>query len=304
MRKNLKLFCFLLLFCLTSITMTACGNLSSLLSGQTPTATPMGVRVAAKAENVDHAPLAKTQTTPTVTTEPQSTPTPLVIDWNTAVATIYTLGAANIRDTPFTSGAILDTVDAGQSLTSYGTVDGEILSAGAVWYRVSAQDSAPQYIYSDLVSTTKPVQVDTSVGAGKVIKVNLTTQHIDAYDNGTIVHDNLITSGQPGLMTPTGTFQIISKLHPTVFTSPWPVGSPYYYAPLNIDYALGFQGTLLFLHDATWRGTDFGPGTQVPHTGTDGSQMTGSHGCVEMATANSEWFYNWTPIGTPLIISY
>jgi lipoprotein-anchoring transpeptidase ErfK/SrfK len=239
--------------------------------------------------------------------ELQSTPTPLptpTIDWDSTALTIYAVGTANIRSIPYTSGTILDTVAAGQSLTAYGTVDGEILSAGAVWYRVSAQESAPEYIYSELVNTTKPVQVDNSGGAGKVIKVNLTTQHIDAYDNGTLVHDNLITSGQPNLMTPTGTFQIISKLHPTIFTSPWGPDSPYYYAPLHINYALGFQGTLLFLHDATWRGDDFGPGTQVPHTAADGTQMTGSHGCVEMSTTNSEWFYNWATIGTPLIISY
>ncbi|HTI15321.1 MAG TPA: L,D-transpeptidase, partial [Dictyobacter sp.] len=141
-------------------------------------------------------------------------------------------------------------------------------------------------------------------GTGKVIKVNLTTQHIYAYDNGVVVHDSLVSTGQPGLLTPTGTFSIISKLSPTTFYSPWPKGSPYYYAPLHINYALGFEGTLLFLHDAYWRGNDFGPGTNVPHTAANGSQMTGSHGCVEMPTAEAAWFYNWAAIGTPLIISY
>ncbi len=309
MRKNLKFFCFLLLCCVMSMTIVACGEQDSLLGGlTTPAATPLGVRIAEKAANVDRVPSNGDGTqTATATVVLQSTPTvmpTLAINWSAEASTIYSVGVANIRSIPYTSGAILNTVAAGQSLTAYGTVNGEILSAGAVWYRVSALDSAPEYIYSELVNTTPPAPVDNSTGVGKVIKVNLTTQHIDAYDNGVLIHDNLISSGQPGLLTPTGTFQIISKLHPTTFYSPWPSTSPYYYAPLNINYALGFQGTLLFLHDATWRGTDFGPGTQVPHTATDGTQMTGSHGCVEMSVTNSEWFYNWTPIGTPLIISY
>jgi lipoprotein-anchoring transpeptidase ErfK/SrfK len=202
---------------------------------------------------------------------------------------------------PSTAGTLLKTLGPSQELTAYGTVNGEILSDGGMWYRVSDANSTPEYVYNDLVTTTKPAPVDD--GTGKIIKVNLTTQHAYAYDNGVLVYDNLITSGQPGLLTPTGTFQIISKLSPATFYSPWPQGSPYYYAPLHINYALGFQGTLLFLHDAYWRNGDFGPGTNVPHM-VNGKEMTGSHGCVEMSTADAAWYYNWATIGTPLIISY
>ena len=246
---------------------------------------------------------------PTATALPLMTPTPtpppvVTVNWNPGPSTMYTVSLANVRDMPFTSGTIVRTMQASQALTVYGTVDGEILGNGALWYRVSDQNSMPQYVYSALVVANKTAPVQPTTAPGKVIKVNLTTQHIYAYENGTVVHDNLITSGQPYLLTPTGTFQIISKLHPTTFYSPWPKTSPYYYAPLQINYALGFQGTLLFLHDAYWRGNDFGPGTNVQHTGANGTQMTGSHGCVEMPTADSAWFYNWATIGTPLIISY
>lgn len=243
---------------------------------------------------------------PTSTALPlaKPTPTPVVtVNWKPGTSTVYTVGLANVRDMPFTSGEIVRIVQAAQALTVYGTVDGEIMGNGALWYRVSDQNSLPQYVYSAQVVANKAVPTPSPV-TGKVIKVNLTTQHIYAYENGAVVHDNLITSGQPYLLTPTGTFQIISKLHPTTFYSPWPKVSPYYYAPLQINYALGFQGTLLFLHDAYWRSNDFGPGTNVPHTGANGTKMTGSHGCVEMPTADSAWFYNWATIGTPLIISY
>jgi lipoprotein-anchoring transpeptidase ErfK/SrfK len=303
MQLYLKCLYLFMLLCFVAMTMAACGEQDSAQTSPVTT-THLGVRVTETAKNVDHVLLTPTATATTVV---QSTPTPvptLTVNWSASASTIYTVGTANIRSLPYTSGSIVSTAAAGQALSSYGTIAGEILSAGAVWYRVSAQGSAPEYIYNELVSTTKPVPVSADTASGKVINVNLTTQHIDAYDNGVLVHDNLITSGQPGLLTPTGTFSIISKLHPTVFYSPWGKDSPYYYAPLNIDYALGFQGTLLFLHDATWRGNDFGPGTQVPHTAADGTQMTGSHGCIEMSVTNSAWFYNWAPLGTPLSISY
>lgn len=160
-----------------------------------------------------------------------------------------------------------------------------------------------------VVSATREATTTTSTpvlragdASAKVVKVDLTAQHLYAYNNGVLIRDILITSGQPALATPTGTFQILSKLSPTTFYSPWPPGSPYYYPPLQINYALGFQGTLLFLHDAPWRGNDFGPGTNVPHTTSQGITQTGSHGCVEMSTANAAWLYNWASIGTKLVI--
>ena len=299
----LSLFYWILTCIMASLLLTACGS-QVVEVGQ-------GAIIEQHVQNVDQVPVTPTQTMPTktattgpaATATPEPTPTPLpvvTVSW-TSATTLYTLGNANIRTAPFTEAALVKTVAASQALTSYGTVAGEILVDGGTWYRISDANSAPEYIYNDLVSTKAPQPVQNNIG--KIIKVNLTTQHIYAYDNNVLVDDSVITSGQPGLLTPTGTFQIISKLHPTTFYSPWPKGSPYYYSPLSINYALGFQGTLLFLHDATCRGNDFGPGTNVPPT-VNGTQMTGSHGCIEMPVSQSQWFYNWAPIGTPLIISY
>lgn len=313
LRKTTRVTLFYCIFSciIAALLLSACGG-QVAVAGQ-------GAIVTQQVKNADQVPVTPTSTLGTTTATAQATasataaitptplptptPTPLptvTVNWANAV-TLYTVGYANVRAAPFTQGTLIRTVAASQTLTAYGTVNGEILADGGLWYRISAQNSAPEYIYNDLVTTKKPVPV--SDNSGKIIKVNLTTQHLYAYNNGVLVNDSLITSGQPGLATPTGTFHIISKLHPTTFYSPWPKGSPYYYDPLPINYALGFQGTLLFLHDATWRGNDFGPGTNVPHT-VNGTQMTGSHGCVEMPVAESQWLYNWAPIGTPLIIAY
>jgi lipoprotein-anchoring transpeptidase ErfK/SrfK len=303
--RGLLSFLMLWLCIVASVLLTACGGQATQTNQGS---TNQGSIITQGVHNIDLVPGTPTTTAkkampdssiPMATATP-TTPAVITVSW-ISPSTLYTIGYANVRSTPYTTGTLIKTISPLQELTAYGTVNGDILSDGGVWYRVSDANSTPEYVYNDLVITNKPAPVNDD--AGKVIKVNLTTQHAYAYDNGVLVHDNLITSGQPGLLTPTGTFQIISKLSPAIFYSPWPLSSPYYYAPLHINYALGFQGTLLFLHDAYWRNGDFGPGTNIPHM-VNGKEMTGSHGCVEMSTADAAWYYNWATNGIPLIISY
>ncbi len=100
----------------------------------------------------------------------------------------------------------------------------------------------------------------------------------------------------PQLYTPTGTWHIYRKLRNVTFISPWPKGSPYYYPPEHVNYALDYDGAL-YLHDATWRSV-FGPGTNVPHKDPKFGWETGSHGCVNLPLAAAQWLYNWAPLGT------
>ncbi|GCE23933.1 L,D-transpeptidase [Dictyobacter kobayashii] len=133
--------------------------------------------------------------------------------------------------------------------------------------------------------------------------MNLSTQWATFCNNGTRDNSYAITSGQPDLPTPAGVYHVFTKLSPTTFYSPWPVGSPYYYEPTHINYALEFKEGGFFLHDAWWRST-FGPGTNVPHTDPQFGEMTGTHGCVVMTTDQAAWLYSWAPIGTTVNIHY
>jgi lipoprotein-anchoring transpeptidase ErfK/SrfK len=135
--------------------------------------------------------------------------------------------------------------------------------------------------------------------------VNLTTQHLYAYQDGALVNDFLITSGRPELQTPPGTFTVLDKAANVTFYSPWPPDSPYYYSPEFVPYALRLTYSGIFIHAAPWREAgDFGPGTQYPHTLPDGTQATGSHGCINTTTSDAGWAYNWAPIGMTVVISY
>jgi lipoprotein-anchoring transpeptidase ErfK/SrfK len=116
-----------------------------------------------------------------------------------------------------------------------------------------------------------------------------------------LYYDTPVTSGMPQLPTPDGTFYIQFKETNVTFYSPWPPGSPYYYSPEHINYALNFAAGGYFIHDAPWRHL-FGPGTNYPHTDPDGTKETGSHGCVNVPTPAGRWLYNWAWNGATVVI--
>ena len=134
-----------------------------------------------------------------------------------------------------------------------------------------------------------------AVPNGKVIDVDVTTQSAIFFDDGCIEGSTLVTTGRPGLRTPTGTFHIYAKYSPITLISPWPKSSPYYYTPENAAYAMEFLRGGFFIHDAPWEpSSGFGPGSQ---NGVDAS-----HGCVHIPTPTMAWLYAWSPIGTTVIV--
>lgn len=136
---------------------------------------------------------------------------------------------------------------------------------------------------------------------GQVILVSVTQQWLWAYQDNKLVYATPVTTGQTYLWTPLGVYHIYEKITDTVFYSPWPPGSPFYYTPEHINYAMLFREKGFYLHDAPWRHA-FGPGTEDPHTDPDGTWETGSHGCVNMVTGAAVWLYNWAALGTTVDI--
>lgn len=137
--------------------------------------------------------------------------------------------------------------------------------------------------------------------SGQVVLVSLTQQWLWAYQNQRLALATPVTTGMPQLPTPTGVYHISMKEANVWFYSPWPYGSPYYYTPEHVDYAMLFRAGGFYLHAAAWRHA-FGPGTNVPHTNPDGTHETGSHGCVNMPVAAAGALYSWIGIGTTIII--
>ena len=139
------------------------------------------------------------------------------------------------------------------------------------------------------------------IASGQVVLVSLSHQWLYAYQDGHYDFDSAVETGMPDLATPTGHFSILTKQRDVTFISPWPKGSPYWYAPTKVTYAMLFRSGGYYLHDAWWH-VVFGPGGNVPHQLPDGGWETGSHGCVGMPVPAAARLYAWVRLGTPVII--
>jgi lipoprotein-anchoring transpeptidase ErfK/SrfK len=130
--------------------------------------------------------------------------------------------------------------------------------------------------------------------SGKVIVVYLSRQVLTAYYNGKAVLSTYVTTGRPALPTPPGYYHVFARMFDFYMVSPWPYGSPYWYPKSFINMGLEFAGGGYFIHDASWR-TWYGPGSNI---------YDGSHGCVNVPYSNMVFLWNWTPVGTPVIVTY
>jgi lipoprotein-anchoring transpeptidase ErfK/SrfK len=137
---------------------------------------------------------------------------------------------------------------------------------------------------------------------GQLIYVSVNKQWMWVFQNGTIVFETPVTTGRPELPTPLGTYHVLNKQSNLMFYSPWPPSSPFYYTPEHIIHALYFREGGFYIHDATWRKM-FGPGSNVPHSDPDGTQETGSHGCVNVPPDASDWLYQWANLGATIVIA-
>jgi lipoprotein-anchoring transpeptidase ErfK/SrfK len=182
-------------------------------------------------------------------------------------------------------------------LAQYQTVDQDYLS-GTTIDQLTAVQAAVTSLQARVTDELAANQCGHDVGSGKVITLNLTLQEGVFYDDGCVVKATPITTGRPGLRTPTGNFSVFYKTSPFTMVSPWPLGSPDWYPTTVVQWVLEFADGY-FLHDAYWENQNaFGPGSE-----NDVAQDWASHGCVHIPTALMPWLYDWTPLGTPVIIT-
>ena len=214
---------------------------------------------------------------------------------------------ADVHSGPTLQASVLAVLQPGSAVHVYGQMSGQALWAGNVWDRISPPSAAPRYIYAGMMESpmsgfASKAAPAVPASSGKEIVISLSQEWLWAYNNGVPVFSAPVTTARPGLYTPTGTWQIFSHLHPTTFYSPWPPGSPYYYPPTHINYAMEWNAGGFFLHDAYWRAA-YGPGTNVwHHDPVDGWQY-GTHGCITAPLQAIIWLYYWAPDGTTLQVN-
>lgn len=182
--------------------------------------------------------------------------------------------------------------------------NGRMAPAGWYWLHVKTADrlgNLSNFAFGGIlvrpVAPTPQSPYANQPESGKRIIISLSRQELYAYDGSTLVLSTPVTTGNPSLPTPVGDYHIFAKFSPYEFISPWPIGSPYYYPPSPVTWAMEFLSGGYFIHDAPWRSA-YGPGTNGP--GQPGTNYGGSHGCVNTPYSAMSILWSWTPMGTPV----
>ena len=175
-------------------------------------------------------------------------------------------------------------VQAGNTLFSisrmYGTTVDAIRAANGIntdtiyvgqRLRIPAGSAAP----------SQPPAPNPGAGASgeKWIEVNLTQQRVTAYQGQTAVYSSIASTGLARTPTLVGTFRIYAKYRSTRMRGP---GYDLANVPHTMYYDRGYG-----IHGAYWH-NNFG------------TPM--SAGCVNLPLPAAEWFFNWAPMGTKVVV--
>jgi L,D-transpeptidase catalytic domain len=137
---------------------------------------------------------------------------------------------------------------------------------------------------------------------GMVLMVSQVEQAMRVYMNGKLIRSFQVTTGRVERPALPGVWTVQDRKSPDQFKSSDPPGSPYWYPPTPIHYAILYHWGGFFVHDAWWR-VNFGPGTQFPHYDVGGDESfagNGSHGCVNMQENDAAWVYANTDWNTQI----
>jgi hypothetical protein len=126
----------------------------------------------------------------------------------------------------------------------------------------------------------------TSTG-GKFVLVDVVDYRAYAIDNTTVDRTMVVSTGRPGLETPKGHFNIFSKTKlVTMHGCNIKVGC---WVVPNVPNAEFFTKDGDALHGTYWY--------------VNWGHQNASHGCVNLQMADAAWLYDWTQIGTDVIIA-
>jgi lipoprotein-anchoring transpeptidase ErfK/SrfK len=120
------------------------------------------------------------------------------------------------------------------------------------------------------------------IGGSLIVTASTVTHHMHVYRNGHLRFTWPISTGRPGDDTPDGTYLTIDKGNPVLMTGPG--------YSLEVPWAVRFTWTGDYLHDAYWS------------VGEQGL-VNVSHGCVNMAPANAQTYYQVEHPGDPVTIT-
>ncbi len=137
--------------------------------------------------------------------------------------------------------------------------------------------------------TATPAPVVTM--AQKEIIVDISEQRTYIYQNGVLINQFIVSTGEPGRDTAPGHYQVLNKI-PVAYASTWDLDMPYW---LGIYWAGPLQNGFHALPTVRHNGYTLWDGYL-------GQRV--SFGCIILSLADAKTLYNWADIGTPVTIRW
>jgi hypothetical protein len=128
-------------------------------------------------------------------------------------------------------------------------------------------------------TTTDPVALPKS------LYIRLSTQRMEQRVMNIPIASHPVSSGKPGMVTPVGTYKVLNK-HPRAWSNS---------AKLWMPYWMHFSGRGHGIHELPeW------PGGRKEGQAHLGKPV--SHGCVRLGVGTAKKIYEWSPVGTSIVI--
>jgi hypothetical protein len=141
------------------------------------------------------------------------------------------------------------------------------------------------------------------VNSGTTLVVSLLEQTMRVYQHGKLVKAFMITSGRYEMPSLPGCWTIELRQENTTIKSTYPKGSPYWYPPTQVKYALQYHSGGYWILGSWWR-ADYGGHTNFPHKDSSGNQTAdpGAGADVDVSLKDMSWLYANTQVNDSIIL--
>jgi lipoprotein-anchoring transpeptidase ErfK/SrfK len=187
-----------------------------------------------------------------------------------------------VRSGPGTTYQAVGRLGRGATVTVLEQVSGQAVYGGrSFWYRIGDN----RYVYADLIKLTggaalpTPLPQRAPASAEKWIEVILSQHTLIAWEGGSPALTAIVTLGKPSTPTVKGTYRIYAKYKNRTLSGPG-------YSLPDVPNSMFFYGGYA-IHGTYWH---------------DSWGQNLSHGCVNVNLTDAAWLFDWTPLGTKVVV--
>jgi lipoprotein-anchoring transpeptidase ErfK/SrfK len=139
--------------------------------------------------------------------------------------------------------------------------------------------------------TPVPTATPTPKPEDRLILVDISEQRMYVYENGRLLWNWVVSTGEPGKDTATGRFQVLDKIE-MAYASTWNLDMPYW---LGIYYSGPLENGIHALPINRTTGVKLWEGLL-------GQRV--SYGCIILSDENARTLFEWAQVGTPVVIQW